>query len=63
MPTHCGEPIREKYGLRRYIGSAEIFYRKALDIYELRLESDPEQIEEKRREMALLLQAVHIMNQ
>ena len=42
---------------------AEIFYRKALDIYELRLESDPEQIEEKRREMSLLLQAVHIMNQ
>ena len=42
---------------------AEVFYRKALDIYELRLESDPEQIEEKRREMALLLQAVHIMNQ
>jgi len=42
---------------------AEIYYRKALDIYELRLESDPEQIEEKRREMALLLQAVHIMNQ
>lgn len=42
---------------------AEIYYRKALDIYELRLESAPEQIEEKRREMALLLQAVHIMNQ
>ncbi len=42
---------------------AEIYYKKALDIYELRLESDPEQIEEKRREMALLLQAVHIMNQ
>ena len=42
---------------------AEIFYRKALDIYELRLESDPEQIEEKRREMALLVQTVHILNQ
>ena len=42
---------------------AEIFYRKALDIYELRLESDPVQIEEKRREMALFLQVVHIMNQ
>ncbi len=42
---------------------AEIYYKKALDIYELHLESDPEQIEEKRREMALLLQAVHIMNQ
>ena len=42
---------------------AEIYYRKALDIYELRLESDPVQIEEKRREMALFLQVVHIMNQ
>lgn len=42
---------------------AEIFYRKSLDIYELRLESDPEQIEEKRREMALLVQTVHILNQ
>ena len=36
---------------------AEIYYKKALDIYELHLESDPEQIEEKRRKMILYLNA------
>ena len=42
---------------------AEVFYKKALAIYELHLASEPEQLEDKRREMALLLQVVHIMNQ
>lgn len=42
---------------------AEVFYKKALAIYELHLASEPEQLEDKRREMALFLQVVHIMNQ
>ena len=42
---------------------AEVFYKKAFAIYEMHLESEPEQLEDKRREMALLLQVVRIMNQ
>ena len=45
------------------VKQAEVFYKKALAIYELHLASEPEQLEDKRREMALFLQVVHIMNQ